>query len=365
MNILNINSYFEQSFYENLFSRLREQSVGLDVCVPCYRGDKRYDYLVNKYDVLKCYNKIDRYFIRKKIKKVAKAIMEAKEVNKYDLIHAHSLVSNGGPAYEIWKKTGINYVVAVRSSDLNTFLKLFLHCRSYFKKILFNSSRIIFISESGKSTFLKLFKYDQRFLKSIISKFVVIPNGIDSIFFLNKNSENKSIHKPVKVLFCGVNKKVKNSLFIAKAISKYNLDCSFTIVGKAVDRKIEKKLSRYNFVNRILETDLQKMPSIYSNHDIFAMISLKETFGLTYIEALSQGLPILYTKNTGIDGQFSEGEVGFHVDKDKMADFYNGYKLILERYSDLSKAAKKQSELYNWDYITKKYILLYRELIHK
>lgn len=363
MKILNINSYFEQSFYENLFSRLRERSVILDVCIPCFKKDKRYDYLANKYNVLKCYTKLDRFFIRKKAKKIAKTVMKIKEVRNFDLIHAHSLVSNGGPAYEIWKKTGVNYVLAVRSTDLNFFLKYFIYYRSYFKEILLNSSRIIFISKSGQSSFLKLFKNDKAFLKAVSSKFLVIPNGIDPVFFLNEKIEKKSIHDPVRILFCGVNNKLKNSIFIAEAISKYCLNCTFTVVGKAVDKKIENKLSRYDFVNRVLETDLSEMPSIYSDHDIFAMISLKETFGLVYIEALSQGLPILYTKDTGIDGQFYEGQVGFHVDKDKMADFYRGYKLIIDRYENLSKSAKQQSVLFNWDYITKKYISLYHELI--
>lgn len=365
MNILNINSYFEQPFYENLFCRLKKHSINLEVCVPCFAGDKRYDYLIGKYAVLKCYNKIDRFFIKRKAKKIATAIMKLKKINEYDLIHAHSLVSNGAPAYEIWKKTGLNYIVAIRSSDLNTFLKYFLFCRSYFKKILINSSRIIFISESGKASFLKVFKSEPGFINSILPKFVVIPNGIDSIFFSDDNDNlcQKKLHKPTKILFCGVNNKLKNALFIAKAIYKYNISCTFTVVGKATDKRIEKKLSRYKFVKRIPETELDKMPSIYSDHDIFAMISLRETFGISYIEALSQGLPILYTKGTGIDGQFSEGEVGFHVNKKKMADFYQGYKKILINYGQLSQSARKQSKLFNWDDITRKYILLYRNLL--
>lgn len=40
------------------------------------------------------------------------------------------------------------------------------------------------------------------------------------------------------------------------------------------------------------------------------MPSHKETFGLVYAEAMSQGLPIIYTKNQGFDGQFPDGYVG-------------------------------------------------------
>jgi len=44
------------------------------------------------------------------------------------------------------------------------------------------------------------------------------------------------------------------------------------------------------------------------------MPSITETFGLVYAEALSQGLPVLYTRGQGFDRQFEEGEVGYAVD---------------------------------------------------
>ena len=44
------------------------------------------------------------------------------------------------------------------------------------------------------------------------------------------------------------------------------------------------------------------------------MLSIMETFGLVYAEAMSQGLPIIYTKGQGFDEQFDEGKVGYHAD---------------------------------------------------
>ena len=44
------------------------------------------------------------------------------------------------------------------------------------------------------------------------------------------------------------------------------------------------------------------------------MTSLGESFGLTYAEAMSQGVPVIYSKGQGFDGQFKEGVVGYHVD---------------------------------------------------
>ena len=65
------------------------------------------------------------------------------------------------------------------------------------------------------------------------------------------------------------------------------------------------------------------------------MPSKTETFGLVYAEAMSQGLPVIYTRGQGFDGQFEEGEVGYSVDcKDKkeismkIIDIINNYDVI-------------------------------------
>src|SRR5690606_26806778 len=47
-----------------------------------------------------------------------------------------------------------------------------------------------------------------------------------------------------------------------------------------------------------------KLLNIYRNCHLFAMPSKYETFGLVYIEALTQGLPIVYTKGEGLYGYY-------------------------------------------------------------
>jgi glycosyltransferase involved in cell wall biosynthesis len=95
---------------------------------------------------------------------------------------------------------------------------------------------------------------------------------------------------------------------------------------------------------------------IYRSCDIFAMPSKVETFGLVYVEAISQGLPILYTSGEGIDGFFSE-KIGEGVDcrdtKDiarklsKMIGFYENYL----RKIDLSG--------FRWDHVAQLHLSIY------
>ena len=65
------------------------------------------------------------------------------------------------------------------------------------------------------------------------------------------------------------------------------------------------------------------------NSDVFAMVSHHETFGLVYIEALSQGLPVLFTQGQGIDGTFSE-LVGVAARPSSVAGIRRGLEQIID-----------------------------------
>ena len=46
---------------------------------------------------------------------------------------------------------------------------------------------------------------------------------------------------------------------------------------------------------------------------VHVKIDNAETFGMVYLEAMSQGVPVLYTRGQGFDGQFPDGQVGYPV----------------------------------------------------
>lgn len=79
--------------------------------------------------------------------------------------------------------------------------------------------------------------------------------------------------------------------------------------------------------------DKNKLREILESYHIFAMISLKETFGLVYIEALSQVLPILYTRNQGIDGMF-KSNVGESVNPKSVDSIEKGLLKLVRNHHD-------------------------------
>ena len=103
----------------------------------------------------------------------------------------------------------------------------------------------------------------------------------------------------------------------------------------------------------------------YRDHDLFALASKTETFGLVYAEALSQGLPILYSKGEGFDGQFAEGYVGFAVDPWDVDDIARGIRKIVVAYPELANNTTIAADRFRMSLIAQAYGRLYSEAGHR
>jgi glycosyltransferase involved in cell wall biosynthesis len=77
------------------------------------------------------------------------------------------------------------------------------------------------------------------------------------------------------------------------------------------------------------------LASIFGDSDLFVMPSLVEGFGLVYIEALSKGLPVVYTENTGPDDFCIDGVHGFKVDCGSLDSMVALFKRLVEESVDL------------------------------
>src|SRR5690606_12599042 len=99
---------------------LKKTGIELSTFVPVhfgYKGRDEIDYPVSNYvNVSYCYNKRDRAFFYLKHHKIKKELLNNYNIKKFDILHAHSLFSNGYIAYTAYKKHKIPYVVAVRST---------------------------------------------------------------------------------------------------------------------------------------------------------------------------------------------------------------------------------------------------------
>ena len=109
--------------------------------------------------------------------------------------------------------------------------------------------------------------------------------------------------------------------------------------------------------------DKEKLKELFRSNDLFAMISHSETFGLVYVEALSQGLPVVFTKNQGIDGFFSEN-IGVAVNSDSAENVATSIAQLFEEYAEVQKSVVNLDlSRFQWSAIAQQYLSLFKPKI--
>lgn len=104
----------------------------------------------------------------------------------------------------------------------------------------------------------------------------------------------------------------------------------------------------------------EELRDFYRTSDIFAMPSFTETFGLVYIEALSQGLPIVYTQNEGIDGVFKDHSIGIATNPTNPNDIAKDIISIINNFNAYANEVKRISlEPFMWNCIASRYSNIY------
>ncbi|WML60652.1 glycosyltransferase family 4 protein [Neobacillus sp. PS2-9] len=309
-----------------------------------------------------CFNNFDRYFFYIKQRKIYRSLISLVNPSEYDKIHAHTLFTDGNIALKMKEKYEIPYIVSVRNTDLNLFFKKRRYLRKKGINILLNSSKIIFISTPCMEELIENY-IPVKYQNQVKSKSTVIPNGIDNFWLENKASERTLKDKnTIKVIYTGRINKGKNietSLEAIKQLREKGINATFTVVGKIEDLSVYEKLKNYKFVSYMHPQAKQDLLNTYRNHDIFLMPSYYETFGLVYAEAMSQGLPIIYTKGQGFDKQFAEGTVGYHVSPTDPNEICNTVIKIINTYDSISENCISLVDKFKWSSLSKIYKEIY------
>jgi glycosyltransferase involved in cell wall biosynthesis len=370
MKVLHINSYYSgSSFYKNLYDKQIEYGLDLDVFVPVPLSFDSSDLMLGDYTKISAnHRKYDRILFYLKHNKIYKAIRKAYKVNDYAILHAHSLFSNGYIALKLKKDYGVPYVVAVRNTDVNTFFKYMLNLRKLGVKILKEADRIIFLSESYKNIVIGNY-VPIELRKEILNKVEIIPNGIDEFWFRNKGvPKTLEANLEIRLLYVGIINKNKNIISTTKAIEfllKKGYKVRLTLVGKIGDEEVYQKVKDLPYIHYMGPKSKDDLLKIYNENHILIMPSKTETFGLVYAEAISQGLPVIYSKGQGFDKQFEEGLVGYHVNSNNAEDIAGRILDVISNYRHISENCIEQCEKFDWSVISNNYLDIYRDIMIK
>jgi len=276
--------------------------------------------------------------------------------------------TDGNCARFLSKKYGIPFVVAVRNTDVNSFFKKMFFLRSRGVDILVDAKKVFFLSTTYQNTVLDNY-VPSKIQRSIYDKSIILPNGINDFWLDNVFCEEKQISKgKIKLLYVGIvskNKNISTTQRAMKLLKEKGYEVSLTVVGKIVDKSEYENLKSDKDISFLSPKNKEELIYEYRKHDIFIMPSISETFGLVYAEAMSQGLPILYSKGQGFDGQFPNGTVGFAVACNSEIEIANSIINILDNYAKISNNCKRYVDRFNWHSIAKQYDIIYNELLKK
>ena len=283
-----------------------------------------------------------------------------KEREKVDIVHLHSCLWGGLAAVSISKKLSVPLVITEHSSYYARFKV------SYFEELIIkytlkNSKKLLAVSNS---------------LKNILSKYncdiEVLPNMVDCDKFRSKENllnykDNKDEFTFLSVSYLNKN---KGTDILIRAFAKYfnNLNVKLVIGGDGPEREnLIQLATSLNILNKIEFTGALSRERVYEeidNCDAFVLASRFETFGVVLIEALSNGKPVISTKNGGANEIVSE-ENGLLIDIDNVDQLGKAMKHIMENYQkyDKKKIREKCSKIYDRKVIVEKLENLYKDCL--
>ena len=376
MNILHLcNDFCDSKVHKNLYRELDRQGVKQTVYTYFYDsadcGKNRFDAQSTEFVYRPILCQVYKFLYHKKLHDVYEDIKSQLLLapQTFDAVHATTLFSDGGLALRIYKDYGIPYVVSVRNTDVNDFLVRAPHTWATGLRILRSASRIVFISKAHKEKFCH-HPLIRTILSSIENKFVVQPNGIDNYWIHNVKDSLESNNR--NVLYVGRFNRNKNVKRLCRAVvemRKQYSDIRLHIVGGIGTRSIDNLIYTRgveNMIRRYPETiiyhgkvyDNEALKDIYSQCSIFAMPSFHETFGLVYLEALTQHLAIVYTKGEGVDGMF-DSRIGESVKASSTESIKMAIGKILSNRDIYIASELIDFNQFRWNTIASRYIDIY------
>ena len=354
LSVLHVcNNYFGTKVYPELIEGLLEHGVDSYILVVL-PNKENYLKIINSIGVREnvklviipnIVNNISKIFPKLRVLFLLKLISEFKSRN-IDVIHSHTVHSNGAIGSWLSNKLKIPHILSVRNVDINTVYnkspfhrKIILNRISTSKTIFINRIFFDFIKKEIKDKNINNLKFDAE----------VIPNSINDYWIKNKYQQKKINKSIVNIIFIGEYTSNKNIDFLLDVFETQwlkNIYFNVQIIGyldsalknnRQYYAHIKSRVEKNNHIKMLDKIDDKEvLRDHYRNSDIFFMTSFYETFGLVYAEAMSQGVPIIYTKGQGIDGFYEDGVIGFPVDPANIEQARFCVESILDNYQTMS-----------------------------
>jgi glycosyltransferase involved in cell wall biosynthesis len=282
--------------------------------------------------------------------------------NNYDLAHAFFGFPTGWLCYRNAGK--LPYIISLRGSDVpgqNARLQLdYKILAPTFRAIWKKASALVACSEGLKERALL-------FMPSV--SIDVIPNGVELDRFFPVGTEEKSdVLRLLTVGRLSITKRIEMLIDAVEILHRTACKVQLTVVGGGkTEQQLRKIVAERDLRDAIKITgriDSKKMPEVYRQNDIFVSASMQEGMSNSMLEAMASSLPIITTRCEGLS-ELIDGN-GIIVEKENIEDIVKAIKKLIdnpELHKQMSTAARKQAEKFDWANAAQSYIEQYHEII--
>lgn len=340
---------------------------------------KSVDFLLKPYISSKGYKK-KRLALKKGIygqslfDEVSRYGINAREVaKKYDfnIIHAHDWMSFKA-GIEAKKNSGKPLAVHIHSTEIdrtggnNVNQEIF----EIEKEGMEKADVVIAVSKLTKDILTSSYGIAPE-------KIHVVHNGIDIYEYPPIDADETKVHKLKEagnkiVLFVGritLQKGPDYFLKAAKKVLEFYPNVYFVIAGSGdMEHQIINEAARLGISDRVLFAGFlrgEELNRIYRDADLFVMSSVSEPFGITALESVVNGTPVLVSKQSGVKETLAHVLTADFWDTDEMANKI----LAVLNYDSLQMTLKKNSydqvKNINWAAAARKCIDIYHSVLNQ
>jgi len=202
--------------------------------------------------------------------------------------------------------------------------------------------------------------YSKEYFKGLeVADAIVCLTKIDAEKFSKHNTNSQCIYNPLTLKPSGISTLEHNNLifvgrldwetkgliYLGEIMERLNSKIHLTIVGDGPDReKLENSfkergiLERIKFIGPVKQSEVSKY---YEKSDIVISTSKWEGFGLTLVEGMACGLPVVAFDNNGPNEILNRGEFGFLIEKYDTEKFSAHLKNLLQNKEKMQLYQKK------------------------
>lgn len=303
---------------------------------------------------------------------LASKLVDVVQHEKLDLLHVHYAIPHASAAYmarQILKEQGIYipYITTLHGTDITLVGK-----DASFEPVI-----TFAINQSDAVTAVSKSLRDDTYAHFDVNRDIeVIPNFVNTRSYPHeKDMAEREVYAPQgeKILVHISNfRKVKRVQDVVKIFSKVRkeIPAKMLMIGDGPQRSAIEQMCRE--LGTCADTwflgKLQQPESVLALGDLFVLTSESESFGLSSLEAMTCGLPVISTNTGGIPEVNVDGITGFLSDVgDVDAMSANALKLLTDDvlYQSFSENARNRAEEFDVSRIVPMYEKLYNKVLNK